>query len=278
MYVAMTIVNVTHIDKVNLSGPSGLGAYFQVKPFSNIRIKKSQHLQRLLETRFILSNQQEKLNYTKNEVKQIKVSSQAQLAAHIPNNKGSHVILCEKIFRKDKTEMMLALLHQQLYPKVILPAKYYIKTASDCGTFKRTRQYIPQPLNDEEAGFPIAFSIVMYKDVEHVERLLRAIYRPQNYYCIHVDAKSPEETYMAMKTIAVCFDNVVMAPRVYVEWGEVSVLDAELVCMEKLLKFPKWTYLLNLAGQEWPLKTNWELVKILKAYNGANDIETTYDM
>lgn len=34
----------------------------------------------------------------------------------------------------------------------------------------------------------------------------------------------------------------------------------------------KWKYLINLTGQEFPLKTNKELVKILTAYKGANDI------
>ena len=34
----------------------------------------------------------------------------------------------------------------------------------------------------------------------------------------------------------------------------------------------KWRYFINLTGQEFPLKTNKELVKILKAYRGANDI------
>ncbi len=31
-----------------------------------------------------------------------------------------------------------------------------------------------------------------------------------------------------------------------------------------------WKYYINLTGQEWPLKTNLELVRILKAVNGSN--------
>ena len=37
--------------------------------------------------------------------------------------------------------------------------------------------------------FPIAYNIVVYKDPVQVERLLHAIYRPKNHYCIHVNAK-----------------------------------------------------------------------------------------
>ena len=34
-----------------------------------------------------------------------------------------------------------------------------------------------------------------------------------------------------------------------------------------------WRYYINLAGSAFPLKTNAELVQILKLYNGTNDIE-----
>jgi beta-1,3-galactosyl-O-glycosyl-glycoprotein beta-1,6-N-acetylglucosaminyltransferase/N-acetyllactosaminide beta-1,6-N-acetylglucosaminyltransferase len=33
-----------------------------------------------------------------------------------------------------------------------------------------------------------------------------------------------------------------------------------------------WRYFINLTGQEFPLKTNKELVRILTALRGANDI------
>ena len=38
----------------------------------------------------------------------------------------------------------------------------------------------------------------------------------------------------------------------------------------------KWRYLINIAGQSFPLKTNEEIVNILRIYNGANDIEGIY--
>ncbi|XP_069115830.1 beta-1,3-galactosyl-O-glycosyl-glycoprotein beta-1,6-N-acetylglucosaminyltransferase-like isoform X2 [Argopecten irradians] len=36
-----------------------------------------------------------------------------------------------------------------------------------------------------------------------------------------------------------------------------------------------WKYFINLTGQEFPLRTNAELVKILKLYNGTNDVSGT---
>ena len=46
--------------------------------------------------------------------------------------------------------------------------------------------------------------------------------------------------------------------------------------MSDMLKIdPNWKYYINLASQSFPLKTNAELVKILKTYNGSNDIESS---
>lgn len=43
--------------------------------------------------------------------------------------------------------------------------------------------------------------------------------------------------------------------------------------MSDLWKFKSWKYFINLSGMEFPLKTNGDLVKILKAYNGTNELE-----
>ncbi len=186
--------------------------------------------------------------------------------------------LCKGLFEGEVETVILASFYQLQHAKVVSPDEKIMGLTTDCESFRTQRQYITAPLNDEEADFPIAYSIMVHKDVEQIERLLRAIYRPQNYYCIHVDATSPPTMYQSVKTIASCFDNVFMASeRVDVKWGKMSLLQSELVCLKDLLQYKTWKYLLNVAGQEWPLKTNWELVQILKAYNGANDIETAYD-
>jgi len=80
----------------------------------------------------------------------------------------------------------------------------------------------------EEAEYPLAFSIAMYRDVEQTERLLRAIYQPQNLYCIHVDTKSSLLIHLTVAAIARCFDNVWVATHLdKIKWGDVrSVLSA----------------------------------------------------
>ena len=186
-----------------------------------------------------------------------------------------------------------------------LPVEWIRNATKDCEWYKRIRGYITSPLTLEEENFPIAYSLVVYKDLEMVERLLRMIYRPQNRYCIHVDSSSSQEYFSTVQAIAACFpDNVFMSSRrIKVRWGTFSVLTPELICMQDLWdmdknksssssrstaatgncqdgdiakrKRKKWKYFINLTGQEFPLRTNHELVKILKAYKGANNGDGT---
>ncbi|XP_041363811.1 LOW QUALITY PROTEIN: beta-1,3-galactosyl-O-glycosyl-glycoprotein beta-1,6-N-acetylglucosaminyltransferase-like [Gigantopelta aegis] len=154
-----------------------------------------------------------------------------------------------------------------------IPDSYFLTAAKDCHAFRLKRGYILKTMTSEEENFPIAFSILMFKDVSQFERLLRAIYRPQNYYCIHVDKKASTNISAAVQGIANCFSNVFLTSRsVDVRWGTFTVLEPELICMQELWKYRKWKYFMNLAAQEFPLKTNLDMVRILKAYNGANDV------
>ena len=146
---------------------------------------------------------------------------------------------------------------------------------TNCSRFLVNRGYILQSMTQEEEDFPLAFSLLVFCCPYQVEKLLRAIYRPQNYYCIHVDSKAKESFKKCMFSLANCLPNVFIAEKLeLVRWGTFGVVKAELSCMKDLLHYKKWKYLINLTGQEFPLKTNLQLVRILKILNGANDIST----
>ncbi|KAH3816230.1 hypothetical protein DPMN_117743 [Dreissena polymorpha] len=182
---------------------------------------------------------------------------------------------CKAIFDGDHNEIERANLLTKTIVRQYLQPSAYQQLAQNCSSFILHRGYITIPMSEMEREFPVAFSILMYKDIEMFERLLRAIYRPQNLYCIHVDAKASDDIFNAVVAITKCFGNVFMASqRIRVKWGKLSVLTPELVCMEDLLhRSSKWKYFINLTGQEFPLKSNFELVKILTAFNGSNDAE-----
>ena len=185
---------------------------------------------------------------------------------------------CRLIINGDVNETMLASNYSATRPrKGALDPEDYMNLTTDCAAFIHKRGYIRSSLTKLEADFPIAFSLMMFKDVQQAELLLRAIYRPQNIYCIHVDKKCDDKVFKAMEGISGCFENVFLsATRTDVQWGRFSVLEPDLVCMEELFqRSRKWKYFINLTGQEFPLRTNYELVRILMTYDGANDMEGT---
>ncbi len=133
---------------------------------------------------------------------------------------------------------------------------------------------------NDAPDFPIAFTIVAHREFARLTRLLRLIYRPQNSYCIHIDKRSTPEYRLAIENLLSCFGpNVHLIPTdqsVKVQWGDASVFEPQLVCAKSLLSADsKWRYLVNCVGQEFPLRTNREMVAVLKALNGSNLIETT---
>ena len=214
---------------------------------------------------------------------------------------------CTKIFAGDVTETNKG---RKVRDSTYKPAYstqdllQLLSTKDGCRSYLTSQRFIDQALNDKEAEFPIAFSLVIYRDYHQFERLLRAIYRPQNFYCIHVDAKVQPWYRELVTRLANCFpSNRVFVPekRFDVRWAHITVLQTEVLCAQELWrkfaiedvnitihstashqpptkmtkKRPKWRYFINLTGQEFPLRSNWELVRILKMFNGANNVEGT---
>ncbi|XP_061822221.1 beta-1,3-galactosyl-O-glycosyl-glycoprotein beta-1,6-N-acetylglucosaminyltransferase 4-like [Nerophis lumbriciformis] len=109
-----------------------------------------------------------------------------------------------------------------------------------------------------------------------VERLIRALYSPSNVFCIHYDQKSPAVFRSAMEGIARCLPNVFIASkREYVIYAGFTRLKADINCLSDLLEVDvPWKYVINLCGQDFPLKANMELVSELAGLNGANMLDT----
>ncbi|XP_003463558.2 beta-1,3-galactosyl-O-glycosyl-glycoprotein beta-1,6-N-acetylglucosaminyltransferase 3 [Cavia porcellus] len=187
-------------------------------------------------------------------------------------------INCSGVSRGDHEAVIQAVLNNLEVKKKRKPFSEvdYISMTRDCEKFKAQRRFVQVALSKEESDFPIAYSMVVHEKIENFERLLRAVYMPQNVYCIHVDKKSPEMFQEAVRAIASCFPNVFIAsklvPVVYASWSRVQ---ADLNCMEDLLRSPvRWTYLLNTCGTDFPIKTNAEMVRALRMLNGKNSMES----
>ncbi|OXB82059.1 UNVERIFIED_CONTAM: hypothetical protein H355_004142 [Colinus virginianus] len=187
-------------------------------------------------------------------------------------------INCSGVVRGDEEavrDALLVNLEVKNKRKPVTPEEY-LNMTKDCGSFRESRRYVEFPLSEEEAGFPIAYSMVIHHKIEMFERLLRSVYAPQNVYCVHVDAKAPAAFQQAVRAIAACFPNVFVASRlesvVYASW---SRLQADLNCMRDLLRSPvPWRYVLNTCGTDFPIKTNAEMVRALQVLQGQNSMES----
>ncbi|XP_056874393.1 beta-1,3-galactosyl-O-glycosyl-glycoprotein beta-1,6-N-acetylglucosaminyltransferase 4-like isoform X1 [Takifugu flavidus] len=152
-----------------------------------------------------------------------------------------------------------------------------IKLTSDCQAFVRVRGYDSRCVSEVEKDFPLAYSMVVHKSAWMVERVLRAVYSPNNIVCIHYDLKSSFQFISAMEGLARCLPNVFIASqREAVYYASFSRLKADLNCLSDLLRSEvKWKYVINLCGQDFPLRSNIELVSELKNLNGSNMLETS---
>jgi len=185
-------------------------------------------------------------------------------------------VICTKLIQGNENEINVAHSDMKKCSYSVLPDEYFLTFAHNCSKLDIIRTYYTHTtVSTEEVDFPLAFIILMYKEVEQTFRLLRAIYRPQNWYCIHVDLSASKVIHDAIDVIASCYDNViVVSKKEDVIYGHISRLRAEINCMSDLLRInKKWKYVLNLPSQQFPVKTNAEIVEILKTYNGSNIIE-----
>ncbi|KAJ8358619.1 hypothetical protein SKAU_G00151440 [Synaphobranchus kaupii] len=137
----------------------------------------------------------------------------------------------------------------------------------DCSRVAGDLHFITSALSREEEEYPLAFIITIHKEVEMFARLLRAVYAPQNVYCVHVDGKMPPLDKGAVERLAGCFPNVFLASATErVAYAGFSRLQADINCMRDLARSPvPWRKVINLCGQDFPIKSNLELVRYMQS-------------
>ncbi|XP_030625546.1 beta-1,3-galactosyl-O-glycosyl-glycoprotein beta-1,6-N-acetylglucosaminyltransferase 4-like [Chanos chanos] len=187
-----------------------------------------------------------------------------------------HSINCSAIYDMDPVEIGKTLTLRRKNT-LVQNDDSVVNATSDCGWYVESRGFSNIPTSKAEKEFPLAYSLVVHKDAAMVERLLRSIYVPQNLYCIHYDQKSSAQFISAMQGLSRCLPNILIASKLErVQYASITRLKADLNCLSDLLKSDvKWMYVINLCGQDFPLRSNSELVADLKSLNGANMLEST---
>ena len=104
----------------------------------------------------------------------------------------SGIFNCPAIWDGNKDGIEKAKKYSYSNPRHPIQDRKFIELTRNCTSFKTEIGYTDNPVSKEELEFPLAFSILFHKDLEQVENLLRTIYRPQNWYCLHLDADASE--------------------------------------------------------------------------------------
>lgn len=103
------------------------------------------------------------------------------------------------------------------------------------------------------------------------KRLFRAIYHAENYYLIHVDKKSGIALQKQIKDFLSAYPNAKMIKSKNTLWGGYSLIDAELRGIQELLKMGStWEFFINLSGQDFPLKSQSQIINFLKQNYGKD--------
>ncbi|EYB88569.1 hypothetical protein Y032_0245g3570 [Ancylostoma ceylanicum] len=158
--------------------------------------------------------------------------------------------------------------------------KEIYKSKNVCETINKYFYFEKKPLSEEEEKFPLAFGFVMYKDLVQVLLELSLFYHPQNAYCITIDGTASRPFKNVIMALPKCFKNISTFIGKRSQWGTYGILDNVYNCFKYLAHLKHdWKYYQYLSGSDLPLRTNLEMVRIMKALNGSinSDIEE-YEM
>lgn len=143
----------------------------------------------------------------------------------------------------------------------------HLRAPRNCSRISRGLHFITRPLSAEEANFSLAYVLTVPKELAALVRLLRAIYVPQNVYCVHMGDEATEKYQAAVQSLVGCFENIFISPRSELEAsGGSARLRADLDCLRELvLSRVPWNYAINLGGEDFPLRTNREIIRYLRS-------------
>nr|XP_017208421.2 beta-1,3-galactosyl-O-glycosyl-glycoprotein beta-1,6-N-acetylglucosaminyltransferase 4-like isoform X2 [Danio rerio] len=198
--------------------------------------------------------------------------------SEMPRLTAKYGINCARIYEMEPVEVAKTLVIRKQKSYVEPTDETIVNATSDCDQFVSSLGYDAIQVTESEREFPLAYSLVVHRNAALVERLLRAVYVPHNIYCIHYDRKSSTDFMLAMNGLARCMPNVFIASKLErVQYAGISRLRADLNCLSDLLDSEvKWKYVINLCGQDFPLRTNAELVSDLKGLKGRNMVESKW--
>ena len=121
----------------------------------------------------------------------------------------------------------------------------------------------------------IAFALLAHGHADDVERLIRLLVAQGHLVALHYDLKSPRASFERLRDRFAGCAQVRLAARVAVHWGEWSVVQGTLSCLDAI-EAAGWdpTYVYHLSGMDYPIRPSAQLSAFLERNDGDEFIET----
>lgn len=120
----------------------------------------------------------------------------------------------------------------------------------------------------------VAYFILAHKQPNQLKRFLEAIYAPQHYYLIHTDAKAHADCHRMAKELAGAYPNVERMKSINCRWSGYSQVRAHLLAIPHMLQMASdWSFFITLSGQDFPLRSQEEIVAYLSDKQEHNFVE-----
>ena len=117
----------------------------------------------------------------------------------------------------------------------------------------------------------LAYLIIAHQQPEQLAQMLYCIQHPDNVYLVMPDSKGLTGSEPALQAVVRRHPNVFIAPARDMRWASWSLMQARLDGIRELLARPEpWEVLINLSGQDFPLKSQEEIRAFFAANEGRN--------
>jgi hypothetical protein len=117
----------------------------------------------------------------------------------------------------------------------------------------------------------LAYIISAYRNLGQVTRLVRRLRHNESVFFVHVDKKTDEEDYLALRKSLEDFTDVRFLERHTCHWGGFGHVRATLKGIDSLLaRAVPFDYLVLLTGQDYPIKSNALMDRFFEAHRGRS--------
>jgi hypothetical protein len=116
------------------------------------------------------------------------------------------------------------------------------------------------------------YIILVHKNPEQVGRLVRRLRSKNSFFYVHVDSKASIDPFRSLLSVNPNLRFV--KKREDGKWGSLGIVKAVLRALQQILQDKRTGYCILLSGQDYPLKSNAEIVDFFANNHGCNFADT----